>query len=197
MSQQPSKKQTPAESDHPAYPLPSQPRATPPKPADPYDELAVKVARGEAVSGFDFGAPQFLKDAIPCPVFPGDDVRDEPRRQDDTTRCRLTSEIDLWLAEQGYKRESKPGYLGLVLNAGTMAVSREGCPSPVRLGPHHFRLFCTIFRAKSEGIAPDTVRKAFGGTAAALRNAVNELRDRLGPLGITVDGRQWRLIEKK
>ncbi|NLX98217.1 MAG: hypothetical protein GXY83_18820 [Rhodopirellula sp.] len=197
MSPKPSKDQVPAGFDWSACPLPSQPKDELRKAEDPYDALAEKVARNVAVSGFDFDAPEWLRGDFPCPVFPGDAPQGLPPRRIDEIRCEVTSELDLWLAEQGYVKESKPGYLGLTLLPAGMAVSREGYPEPVRLGKRHFKLLCVIYRAKSDGIEPHKVQKVLRGTPAALGVAVSELRTKLGILNITVSKRRWKLVEEK
>jgi hypothetical protein len=197
MPPRPSKDQVPAGFDWSACPLPSQPEAEPRKAENPYDDLADKVAQNVAVSGYDFDAPEWLHGDVPCPVFPGSDVRETPQRND-TVKIKLTTYLDTWLADQGYRKELKPGYLGLIVDATRKTDSRAGKRHNVRLGERHFQLFNAIFGAGVEGVAPADMRDVYGGTGEACRNAVKQLRHDLECLQVTITKRRrWKLIEKK
>lgn len=93
------------------------------------------------------------------------------------------------------------GYLGLMVDARTQTVRRDGCSATVDLSGTTavWRLFLALFKAEGRTLTPEQVNALPGERGNARSQAKRALADRLQPLGVSISGKRsthWKLTSE-
>ena len=111
---------------------------------------------------------------------------------------RLTSEEGRLVRWAQERNGLMTGYLGLMVDARTQTVRRDGCLATVDLSgtTKVWSLFLALFKAEGRTLTSEQVNALPGERGNAVSQAKAALVDRLQPLGVTISGNRstnWKL----